>query len=281
MDYAAALRRSWDGVRKNWVVSFAPLAYSLGLSLVGAIVGALGIIGGSSRACKSSLRQLGALSHREHRARGESEFRRLHKGFHGNLSLGIGTSQIAFILWIPMRVLAMALESAPNGALVYGLIQIALYVLLNPVPEFIYQSRLWVLNCSRATISLWRTGSSGSCPYCPDRGWLHPTQSTRSYELWFTGFSAAFRHRVRVRSISYLLHGISRLSIFRAQRDDASEQNVSIQFTKRSVNRREHVQAVPAVQTVLLVPPLFQSSAASRQTRRNTRCQRLKTSGTV
>jgi hypothetical protein len=39
-----------------------------------------------------------------------------------------------------MRVASMALASVPNGGLIYFFIQIALYVLLNPVPEFIYQT---------------------------------------------------------------------------------------------------------------------------------------------
>lgn len=34
----------------------------------------------------------------------------------------------------------MALASVPNGGLIYFLILIALYVILNPVPEFIYQT---------------------------------------------------------------------------------------------------------------------------------------------
>jgi hypothetical protein len=48
---------------------------------------------------------------------------------------------ISFILWIPMRVAAMVLAGVPNGGVIYFCIQIALYILLNPVPEFIYQTR--------------------------------------------------------------------------------------------------------------------------------------------
>jgi hypothetical protein len=48
---------------------------------------------------------------------------------------------ISFILWIPMRLAGMALATVPNGLLIYFCIQIALYILLNPVPELIYQSR--------------------------------------------------------------------------------------------------------------------------------------------
>jgi hypothetical protein len=48
---------------------------------------------------------------------------------------------VSFILWIPMRVLGMALGSVPNGGLIYFCVQIALYTLLNAVPELIYQTR--------------------------------------------------------------------------------------------------------------------------------------------
>src|SRR5438128_12579916 len=48
---------------------------------------------------------------------------------------------ISFILCIPMRVTALALASFPNGALIFLLIRLALYVLLNPLPECLYQTR--------------------------------------------------------------------------------------------------------------------------------------------
>jgi hypothetical protein len=57
--YAAALRRSFRCVAHNWVISFAPLVYGLGLSLVGLVVSPLGIVGGlflglATQACLSS-----------------------------------------------------------------------------------------------------------------------------------------------------------------------------------------------------------------------------------
>ena len=138
--YALALHRSWESVRRNWVVSFAPLVYSVGLSFVGSIVAPLGIIGGvlmalASQACVSSGLYLIQNIVRSSKA----NFDDFLKGFTVYLWELV---QIAFILWIPMRILALALASAPNGALIFFLIQIALYILLNPVPEFIYQSRV-------------------------------------------------------------------------------------------------------------------------------------------
>ncbi len=101
--YATALMRAFDCVRKNLVVSLAPLAYSLVLSAAAMIALPLGA-----------------------------------RGFTVYLWDLI---TISFILWIPMRLAGMALATIPNGLLIYFCIQIALYILLNPVPELIYQSR--------------------------------------------------------------------------------------------------------------------------------------------
>jgi hypothetical protein len=137
--YQKALQQSFQCVAKNWVVSFAPVAYSIGLSLVGFIVGPLGLIGGlllglAAQACVSS-----GLYLVENMVKlGEANFDDFIKGFTVYLWELL---LIAFILWIPMRVAGMALASVPNGALIFGLIKIALYILLNPLPEFLYQTR--------------------------------------------------------------------------------------------------------------------------------------------
>ena len=57
--YRTALQRSWECVRKNWVVSLAPLAYGIILSVCISLVAPLGIVGGFvyslvSAACASS-----------------------------------------------------------------------------------------------------------------------------------------------------------------------------------------------------------------------------------
>ena len=134
-----AVQRSWQCARKNWVVSFAPLAYSLALSLVAAIVAPLGFIGGillglAGQACLSS-----GLFLLDNMVRaGRANFDDFLKGFVVYIWELV---RISFILWIPTQIASMALSSVPNGGLIFFLIQIALYILLNPVPEFIYQTR--------------------------------------------------------------------------------------------------------------------------------------------
>lgn len=137
--YATALKRAWDGARKNLVVSFAPLAYSLALSVVGIVALPFGMVGGlllglATQACVSS----GLHLVKNIIDTGKADFNDFLKGFTVYIWELI---TLSFILWIPMRLLAMALASVPNGGVIYLCIQIALYILLNPAPEFIYQTR--------------------------------------------------------------------------------------------------------------------------------------------
>jgi hypothetical protein len=137
--YANAIRRSFQCVAQNWVISFAPLAYGIALSLAGLVVGPLGIVGGlllglATQACLSS-----GLYLIENMVKiGKANFNDFIKGFTVYLWELL---LIAFILWIPMRLAAVALASVANGVLIFLLIKIALYILLNPLPECLYQTR--------------------------------------------------------------------------------------------------------------------------------------------
>ena len=137
--YLTALQRSWQCVRKNWVVSFAPLAYGFIMLLAGLLAAPLGILGGfllalASQACVSS----GLHLIKNMITSGKADINDFLSGFTVYLW---DLLTVAFIIWIPLRLIAMVLGSVPNGDLVYFMIQAALYILLNPVPEFIYQTR--------------------------------------------------------------------------------------------------------------------------------------------
>lgn len=138
--YALALKRAWDGVRKNLVVSFAPLAYGLALSIVGIIALPLGIVGGlllglATQACVSS----GLYLVKNIIETGKTDIDDFLRGFTVYIWELV---TISFILWIPMKLASMTLATIPNGHVIYLFIQIALYILLNPVPELIYQTRI-------------------------------------------------------------------------------------------------------------------------------------------
>jgi len=138
--YRTALARSWQALRKNLVVSLAPLAYGIILTVCISLVAPLGIVGGFiyslvSAACASS--GLFLIKNLVDSVR--ADFNDFLSGFTVFIWDVI---TIAFILWIPMRVAEMGLSTVPNGALLYFLLRLALFIILNAVPELIYQSRV-------------------------------------------------------------------------------------------------------------------------------------------
>ncbi|MEE8612914.1 MAG: hypothetical protein V3S85_02145 [Nitrospirales bacterium] len=137
--YRIAVKRSAQLMRENWAVVFAPFAYSVFLSVAGIFLIPFGLVGGlllllASNACMSSGLHLleNILNSRK------ADFNDFFKGFTVYLWEIV---RIAFILWIPMMLVSSVLTPIPNGNIIVMFIQIALYIILNAVPELIYQSR--------------------------------------------------------------------------------------------------------------------------------------------
>jgi hypothetical protein len=138
--YATALSKSWDCLRKNWVVSFAPVIYGIILTVTGIVVGPLGMIGGLvyslvSSACASS----GLYLVKNLVESGKTDSNDFLNGFMAYLGELL---TFFFILWLPMWAAANGLAGVPNGALIYLLLRLGLFLLLNAVPEMIYQGRV-------------------------------------------------------------------------------------------------------------------------------------------
>jgi hypothetical protein len=137
--YTTALSKSWDCLRKNWVVSFAPVVYSIILTVAGIVAAPLGIVGGLiyslvSSACASS----GLYLIKNMVESGKTDINDFLNGF--LVYLG-DLLTFFFILWLPMWAAANGLAGVPNGWLIYLLLRLGLFVLLNAVPEMIYQGR--------------------------------------------------------------------------------------------------------------------------------------------
>jgi hypothetical protein len=137
--YITALSKSWDCLRKNWVVSFAPVVYGIILTVAGIVAAPLGIVGGLiyslvSSACASS----GLYLVKNLVESGKTDINDFLNGF--LVYLG-DLLTFFFILWLPMWAAANGLAGVPNGWLIYLLLRLGLFVLLNAVPEMIYQGR--------------------------------------------------------------------------------------------------------------------------------------------
>ncbi len=149
--YQLALGRTFQLMRKNWTVLFAPLAYSVILSVASAVVAPLGFIGGIllllvSDACISSGLHLIENLLRIGRAD-------IHDFFGGWTVYILDIIQISFILWIPMTLAAQILYTLPNGLLILLFLRILIYTVLNVVPELLYQARLGGLEVLSASYS--------------------------------------------------------------------------------------------------------------------------------
>ncbi|MGZ9143243.1 MAG: hypothetical protein ACXW4O_13000, partial [Candidatus Binatia bacterium] len=149
--YTTALSKSWDCVRKNWVVSLAPVAYGIILTLAGVVAGPLGMVGGLvyslvSSACASS----GLYLVKNMVESGKTDINDFLNGFLVYLGDLI---TFFFILWLPMWAAANLLGGVPNGWLIYLLLRLGLFVLLNAVPEMIYQGRVSGLELIGASYS--------------------------------------------------------------------------------------------------------------------------------
>jgi hypothetical protein len=149
--YLTALAKSWDCVRKNWVVSFAPVIYGIILTVTGIVVGPLGMIGGLvyslvSSACASS----GLFLVKNLVESGKTDSNDFLNGFMAYLG---DLLMFFFILWLPMWAAANGLAGVPNGGLIYLLLRLGLFLVLNAVPEMIYQGRVSGLELIGASYS--------------------------------------------------------------------------------------------------------------------------------
>jgi hypothetical protein len=138
--YQTSFSRTIERLAGNWTIIFAPLAYGAILAVAAVIFSFLGFVGrmivtAVAAACASS-----GLYLIENIVRGgKVVLNDFVKGFSVYLWEILG---IAFILWLPMTLLSRIAYSMPQGPLVILIVQVLLYVVLNAVPELIYQSRV-------------------------------------------------------------------------------------------------------------------------------------------
>lgn len=138
--YKTCLIRTVELVRENLGIIFAPIAYGFVLSAAALLLAPLGFIGGLLlgvvlAACASS-----ALYLIENVVRmSKATLQDFTRGFTVYIW---DILTLAFIFWIPMRLLAQFAFTTPNGPLLYFAVQILLYVIFNAVPELIYQGRV-------------------------------------------------------------------------------------------------------------------------------------------
>lgn len=137
--YLRSLQEAWQRVLRNWWLIFLPVIYSPILSLVTFFAAPLGLVGGiliglTMAACVSSYLYFldGVVSSRR------VFWQDLGESFGAYLGSVIS---ILFILMLIQWALALALPPAPGPRAVRTMVNWGLLIILNPLPEAIYQTR--------------------------------------------------------------------------------------------------------------------------------------------
>jgi hypothetical protein len=116
------------------------MIFALAQILITSILGQLGMVGGLILGAVNALTIGATLSLTEEAIRGG---RRLH--WH-NIPQSMGqyfwdVISVGFMVWFPLLFLEMGLQANPYQPLIATAVFFLIFVLLNPVPEVIYQSR--------------------------------------------------------------------------------------------------------------------------------------------
>jgi hypothetical protein len=138
--YHQSLLATLQSFRKNLLLIPVLLVFALGLVLITSIIAPLGMIGGFILGAVNALCIGSTLSLTEQAIRGARQLQwqdipqSMGQYFWDVISVG-------FMVWFPLLFLEMGLQANPYQPLIASAVFFLIFVLLNPVPEVIYQSR--------------------------------------------------------------------------------------------------------------------------------------------
>jgi len=138
--YQQALLASIQSFTRAWILIPVLMAFALGLVIVTSLIGSLGMIGGFILGALNALVIGTTLSLTEQVVLGARRVtwqdipHSMGQYFWDVISVG-------FMVWFPMLFLEMGLQANPYQPLIATAVFFLVFVLLNPVPEVIYQSR--------------------------------------------------------------------------------------------------------------------------------------------
>ncbi len=138
--YHQSLLATLQSLQHNWILILVLLGFAIGLVLVTSIIAPLGMIGGFILGAANALIIGSTLSLTEEVICGGRCLRwqdipqSMGQYFWDVISVG-------FMVWFPLLFLEMGLQTNPYQPLIATAIFFLMFLLLNPVPEIIYQSR--------------------------------------------------------------------------------------------------------------------------------------------
>jgi len=136
--YKTALRRTWQSLRRGWIIIVAVIGFLFLLMLARQLAAPLGMAGGFLLGAVNALLVGATLSLVEQSisyARAltvKDVFDSFGHYFWDVISVG-------FVLWLPLMALDMGTQNNSNGLLISYAVMLLIFILLNPAPEIIYQ----------------------------------------------------------------------------------------------------------------------------------------------
>jgi hypothetical protein len=138
--YRQALLASIQSFARAWILIPVLMGFALGLVIVTSLIAPLGMIGGFILGALNALVIGATLSLTEQAVLGA---RRVtwQDVPHSMGQYFWDVISVAFMVWFPLLFLEMGLQANPYQPLIAAAIFFLIFVLLNPVPEVIYQNR--------------------------------------------------------------------------------------------------------------------------------------------
>lgn len=138
--YRQALLATWRSLTKNWLLVPAVMILTVLLYVITGMAMAFGMLGGLLLGVANAFAVGAFLGLLEQAVTGARQmiWRDLWD-VAGSYFWDVIT--IGFIVWVPLQILELGMQANPYGPAIVSAVFLLLFILLNPVPELIYQGR--------------------------------------------------------------------------------------------------------------------------------------------
>ena len=138
--YRQVIQATIQSFARSWIISVAVVLFAVLMLVVNTLVAPLGMAGGFILGAANALVIGAILSLIEQAVLGSRQIR------WSDLSQGAGqyfwdVITVGFMVWFPLLILQMALQANPYRSVLTIAVFFLVFILLNPVPEVIYQVR--------------------------------------------------------------------------------------------------------------------------------------------
>ena len=139
--YRQAIRATFASLTRNWILIVAVLVLAILMFLITGVAMSLGMLGGFLLGAANAFAVGALLSLLEQAVltTRPMTWQDLWQAF-GHYFWDVIT--IGFIVWVPLQFLEIGMQANPYGPAIVSAVFFLLFLLLNPVPEIIYQARL-------------------------------------------------------------------------------------------------------------------------------------------